>query len=110
LMAPDVAMAADTPQMETAEESIIAISWSIFNFLQSQKAKYQTDNTTTNAWISPKPPAFTILLKITVVPNSTKPIFTYNSVESASLNQAGSLKKLLMINPIPKLNITASKL
>src|SRR5690606_7257909 len=51
-----------------------------------------------------------ISLKITVVPNNTRPIFTYNSVESASLNQGGNLKKLLISKPIPKLNITASRL
>src|SRR5690606_13888326 len=58
----------------------------------------------------PRAPAFNISLKITVVPNSTKPILTYNSVESASLNQEGNLKKLLISKPIPKLNMTASRL
>ena len=47
--------------------------------------------------------------KITLVPNKIKPIFTNNSVESVSVNQAGKLKKLLNNNPIDKLKITASR-
>ena len=48
-MAPEVAIAAETPQIETALEIIIVNSSSTFSFLQSQKAKYQTDKTTTRA-------------------------------------------------------------
>ena len=38
-IAPDVAIAAETPQIETALEIIIVSSSSTFNFRQSQKAK-----------------------------------------------------------------------
>ena len=48
--------------------------------------------------------------KITLVPNKTNPILTNTSVESADLNQSGSLKKLPMAKPIIKLKITASRL
>src|SRR5512133_1865161 len=74
LMAPQVAMAADTPQIETAEASMVDISESIFIFLAIQKAMYQTEITTSSAWISPKEPAFIMLVKSTEVPSSTSPI------------------------------------
>src|SRR6186997_3272276 len=81
LIAPAVAMAADTPQIETALEIIMVKSSSTFNFLQSQYAKYHTLITTINAWINPKEPAFRISEKIILVPKRTNPIFTNNSVE-----------------------------
>src|SRR6476620_11187576 len=71
LMAPAVAIAADTPQIETALEIIKPISSSTFKRLQTQKAKYHTDRTTINACIKPKEPAFKISEKMTVVPNNT---------------------------------------
>ena len=45
-MTPQVAMAADTPQMDTADESIVLISGSTFIFFPTQNAKYHTVNTT----------------------------------------------------------------
>ena len=47
-MTPQVAMAADTPQMETALDSIVPISGSTFIFFPTQKQKYHTVNTTIN--------------------------------------------------------------
>ncbi|MNL32975.1 hypothetical protein D3C87_1548610 [compost metagenome] len=108
-MAPEVAIAAETPQIDTALEIIIVNSLSTFNFLHNQKAKYHTDNTTTNDCNKPFEPASNISEKITVVPNSTSPILTNSSVDSDDLNHSGSLKKLPMINPIVKLKITASR-
>src|SRR5688572_24047968 len=108
-MAPDVAIAADTPQIETALEIIIRSSSSTFNFLQTQKAKYQTDSTTIKACNSPNDPAFKISEKITPVPSSTKPIFTNNSVDKADLNHSGKRNRFPITNPIVRLKITASK-
>ena len=76
LMAPADAMAAETPQMETALEIIIASSSSIPIFLHSQKAKYQTAMTTSRACIKPSDPALRISPKMMLVPNKTNPIFT----------------------------------
>src|SRR5690606_7061988 len=108
LMAPDVAIAADTPQIDTALEIIIVSSSSTLNFRHSQNANYHTDNTTMSDWTSPSEPALRISEKITRVPNSTSPILTSNSAFSESLNQRGSLNKLPTSNPINKLKITVS--
>ena len=89
-IAPEVAIAADTPQIETAEEIIIVNSASIFIFLHNQNAKYHTERTTTKDCIKPIEPAFRISENITVVPKSTNPIFTKKNVERAALNQSGS--------------------
>src|SRR5690606_2090961 len=56
-MAPHVAMAAETPQIETALEIMIPNSSSILNFLASQYVKYHTTTTTTSAWMRPSEPA-----------------------------------------------------
>src|SRR5688572_2528795 len=109
LIAPAVAIAADTPQIETALLIIMVSSSSIFSFLQIQKAKYHTLKTTTNAWINPNPPAFKMSEKITPVPNRTSPIFTNNSADNDSRIQAGSLKTLLTISPRERLKITDSR-
>src|SRR6478609_8643468 len=79
LIAPAVAMAADTPHIDTALESMNVSSSSIFNFRQIQYERYQTEKTTTTAWINPSDPAFKMSEKITEVPKSTKPTFTYHS-------------------------------
>ena len=74
LMAPQVAIAADTPQIDTALASIMPISLSSFSFLASQKVKYQTVKTTTTAWSIPKAPAFRISPNRTDVPSRIRPI------------------------------------
>ena len=76
LMAPADAMAAETPQMETALEIIMDNSSSIPIFLQSQKAKYHTATTTSNAWMKPRDPAFKMSPKMILLPNKTNPILT----------------------------------
>src|SRR5690606_26238156 len=68
LIAPEVAMAADTPQIETALEIIIVNSSSTLNLRHSQKAKYHTDNTTMSDWTNPNDPAVRISEKMTRVP------------------------------------------
>ena len=108
LIAPAVATAADTPQMETALESINDISLSIFILRHNQKQKFHTVKTTTQDCINPNAPAFNKSSKSTVVPSNTKPIFTNSSEESDSFNHLGIENILLMKSPINKLNITVS--
>src|SRR5690554_5702302 len=76
LMAPLVAIAADTPQMETELERSIDISLSILNArVDIQKLKYQTEKTTMIACTIPKAPARIISLKRMELPKITKPAF-----------------------------------
>ena len=74
-IAPLAAMAAETPQIETAVESSIPISLSTPIFLDSQKEKYQTAKITITAWIIPYEPAFMISPNRIEVPNRTRPAF-----------------------------------
>src|SRR5690606_20882782 len=106
LMAPDVAMAADTPQIDTALEIIIVSSSSTLNLRHSQNATYHTDNTTMSDCTNPSDPALRISEKITRVPNRTNPILTSSSAFNESLNHWGSLNKLPTSNPINKLKMT----
>src|SRR5690606_12267126 len=108
LMAPDVAIAADTPQMETALEIIIVSSSSTPNLRQSQNAKYHTESTTISDWTKPSEPARRISEKMTLVPNSTNPTFTSISALSDCLNHSGSRNRLPTANPINSPKITAS--
>src|SRR5690606_7869590 len=108
LMAPDVAMAADTPQIDTALEIIIVSSSSTLNLRHSQNAKYHTDKTTMSDWTNPSDPAVRISEKITRVPNSTNPILTSSSAFNESRNHCGSLKKLPTSRPIMRLKMTVS--
>ena len=59
-MAPQAAMAAETPQMDTAVASIAANSSSTFSFRASQKQEYQTTETTSSACRMPRAPAWRI--------------------------------------------------
>ena len=72
-MTPQVAMAADTPQMETALDSIVPISGSTFIFFPTQKQKYHTVNTTINDWASPYAPDFIISPNRMVEPRQMMP-------------------------------------
>ena len=74
MIAPQVAMAADTPQIDTALDSITPISSSTFILRASQKVKYHTLNTTTMPCRIPKNPASKISPNSTDVPSSTSPI------------------------------------
>ena len=74
LIAPQVAMAAETPQIDTALASMTPISLSSFILEASQNVKYQTEKTTTTLWAIPKKPAFMISPNSTEVPSSTSPI------------------------------------
>src|ERR671913_74395 len=76
LMAPEVAIAAETPHIDTALDIIMVSSLSTFNFLQSQNAKYHTEITTIRDCNRPYDPAFKISENIMLVPNRTRPIFT----------------------------------
>src|SRR5690606_8398455 len=108
LMAPEVAMAADPPQMDTALEIIIVSSSSTLNLRHSQNAKYHTDKTTMSDCTKPSDPAVRISEKMTLVPNSTNPILTSSSAFNDSRNHCGSLNRLPISNPINKLKITVS--
>ena len=74
MIAPQVAMAAETPQIDTALASMTPISLSSFILEASQNVKYQTEKTTTTLWAIPKKPAFMISPNSTEVPSSTSPI------------------------------------
>jgi len=76
LMAPAVAMAAETPQIDTPLASIVANSSSTFIFRAIQKVKYHTATTTMTAWISPKEPAERISPNKMVEPSKTRPVLT----------------------------------
>lgn len=52
LMTPQVAIAAETPQIDTELDSMVAISSSTFMRRETQKAKYQTRKTTIKACAS----------------------------------------------------------
>ena len=70
-----MAIAADTPHIDTALETIVPISGSIFILFPSQKAKYHTVNTTIRDCTSPYAPDFTTSLKMMVEPRQMMPIF-----------------------------------
>jgi len=74
LMAPQVAMAAETPQMDTAEERMTANSLSTLSLPASQKQEYQTANTTPRAWRMPSRPACRISGSRMPAPMSTSPV------------------------------------
>ena len=75
LIAPQVAMAAETPQIDTAlgqHDAHLLVQLSFCG--ASQNVKYQTEKTTTTLWAIPKKPAFMISPNSTEVPSSTSPI------------------------------------
>src|SRR5690554_3976524 len=101
LMAPLVAIAADTPQMETALESSIDISLSILKALVAiQKLKYQTERTTITACIIPSAPALMISLKRIELPSITSPALIKYSLFTAGDSHLGKPMVLRMSNPI----------
>ena len=73
-MAPHVAIAADTPQIDTADDSIVASSSSTFSRLASQKQNVQTLMTTASACPMPRRPAWTSSENSTLAPRMTSPI------------------------------------
>src|SRR5688572_22011381 len=103
-MAPEVAMAADTPQIDTALEIIIRNSSSSPSRLVSQKVKYHTANTTTTDCRMPSPPALITSWNSTLQPSSTRPILMNSSVCMAGFSQAGTPSTLLISSPNNKLN------
>ena len=73
-IAPQVAIAADTPQMATDEDSIAAKSSSTLSFLASQKQKYHTTNTTMTACRMPRAPYCRTSSSSNDVPRMTSPV------------------------------------
>src|SRR5882757_9788320 len=74
LMAPAATIAAETPQMDTAEARMIPNSSSTFSFLLSHSEKNQTAVTTITAWTIPGSPAFIRSEDNIVVPRITSPV------------------------------------
>ena len=101
LIAPQAAIAADTPQIDTAVESIAANSSSTLSFLASQKHEYQTTNTTSTACVMPSAPACSTSEKISEAPRMTRPVLTKNSVCTAGLSHSGVPTVLEMSSPSP---------
>ncbi len=73
-MAPHAAIAAETPQIETAEASMTENSSSTRSRLDIRKQRYQTTRTTARAWTTPSRPARRISPKRTLVPRMTSPV------------------------------------
>src|ERR1700712_1035146 len=89
LIAPAATMAADTPQMETADANITPNSSSIFNNRDSHIEKNHTAATTTTACKMPGIPACIMSVNKMLVPRITNPVLIKNSDRAASFNQAG---------------------
>ena len=89
-IAPQAAIAAETPQIDTAVESMTENSSSTFSFRASQKQKYQTAETTSSACAIPRAPACTISRKRMLEPRMTRPVLMKYSVRTASRSQPGS--------------------
>src|SRR5687768_9462866 len=106
LIAPLATMAAETPQIATAEASITPNSSSTFSLRASQSAKNQTTATTTTACKMPGSPALMISVNNTLVPRIISPVLIKNSDLAASLNQSGSVARLLINKPITSPNTT----
>jgi len=73
-MAPQVAIAAETPQIATEDESIAAKSSSTLSFLAIQKQMYQTTTTTKTACRIPSTPAWITSMKSNPAPRITRPV------------------------------------
>jgi hypothetical protein len=107
-IAPQAAIAAETPQIDTAVDSITASSSSTFSRRASQKQKYQTTETTATACAMPSAPAWTISRKRTLAPRTTSPVLMKNSVRTASRSQAGTPTPFPTKSPMASAKITYS--
>src|SRR5574339_239615 len=89
LIAPHATIAADTPQMETAEAKITPNSSSTFNRRHIHMAKTHTAATTNTDCSIPGMPALTISVNKMVVPKMINPVLIKNSERAASFIQDG---------------------
>ena len=92
-------MQAETPQIETPLERIIAERSSTPARRAVRKAKNQTIATTRHAWTRPKMPDFITSLKRIVAPRQTTPILMKNSPWMAGFIHAGTCHTLRMSSP-----------
>ena len=97
---PQATIAAETPQIETAEASITPNSSSSFSKRESFMEKNQTTITTITACKIPGRLACTISLNKMLEPKITRPVFIKNSERAASFNQLGVWAKLPTESPI----------
>src|SRR6478736_3314977 len=107
-MAPLATIAAETPQIETAEASITPNSSSTLSRRESQSEKNQTTATTTTAWRIPGNPACKMSVNNMLVPKITRPVFIKNSDRAAAASQPGTLKIFPISKPETKANTTYS--
>ncbi len=108
LMAPQAAIAAETPQIDTAVESMAANSSSTRSFRDSQKQEYQTTNTTSTACTMPSAPACNTSWNRRLAPRMTSPVLMKNSVCTAGLSHDGVPMVLLIRSPSSSAKITYS--
>ena len=88
-MAPLATMAADTPQIDTADASITPNSSSTFNLrLAAKVQKTKQHLQPTAACKIPGNPALIISVNKILMPNMTNPVLIKNSERAASFNQA----------------------
>ena len=107
-IAPQAAIAAETPQIDTAVDSIAANSSSTRSFRHSQKQAYQTTNTTSTACTMPSAPACSTSWNSRPEPRMTSPVLMKNSVCTAGLSQRGVPTVLLISSPRKSAKMTYS--
>jgi hypothetical protein len=107
-MAPHAAMAAETPQIETAVDSMAANSSSTRSLRASQKHEYQTTNTTRTACMMPSAPACSTSMNRRPAPSTTRPVLMKNSVCAAGLSHSGVPTVLEIRSPSERAKITYS--
>ena len=107
-MAPQAAIAADTPQMETAVDSMTASSSSTRNFFASQNEAYHTATTTPIACRMPSAPACSTSPKRMVAPMITRPVLMNSSDRAAARMEAVTAPRWLTSRPSASAKITYS--
>ena len=102
-------MQAETPQIETPLERIIAERSSTPARRAVRKAKNQTMATTRHAWMRPKIPDFMTSLMRIVAPRQTTPILMKNSPWMAGFIHSGTRQRLRTSSPSSTEKKTDSK-
>src|SRR5262245_3300120 len=107
-MAPHAAIAAETPQIDTAVDSITASSSSTRKRDASQNETYQTTMTTPSACTRPRTPACTTSENRIVAPMSTRPVLMKSSEEAAARTKVRVPPRWLTSNPRASAKMTYS--
>src|SRR5688572_9030035 len=102
-------MAAETPQMDTAVDSITASSSSTRSRLASQNDTYQTTMTTPIACRRPRMPAWTTSEKRIVAPMSTRPVLMKSSDEATARTTLDVPPRWLTSSPSASAKMTYSR-